>query len=58
MTLRNYWVVDLTAQYRLNRSVTLYARGNNLLDEDYEQVFGYRTLGRTGTVGVRVNFGS
>lgn len=57
VTLRNYWVVDLTAQYRLNDSVVLYARGSNLLDEDYEQVYGYRTQGRVGIAGVRVNFG-
>jgi vitamin B12 transporter len=57
VTLQNYWVVDLTMQYRVNASVALYARGNNLLDEKYEQVYGYRTQGRVGTVGVRVNFG-
>ena len=57
VTLRNHWVVDMTAQYRLNRSVAMYARGSNLLDEDYEQVYGYRTQGRVGMVGVRVNFG-
>jgi outer membrane cobalamin receptor len=28
-----------------------------LLDEDYEQVFGFRTPGRAAYVGVRVNFG-
>ncbi len=51
------WLVDLTAQYQLTPSVRLFARGTNLLDEDYEQVYGYRTLGRAGYLGVRIGFG-
>jgi Fe(3+) dicitrate transport protein len=31
----SYQVVDLTGEYRLNRSWTLYGGINNLLDEDY-----------------------
>jgi len=57
VTLDSYWLVDLTAQYRATDSVTVFAKGTNLLDEDYEQVFGYRTLGRASYVGVRVAFG-
>ena len=58
VTLDNYWLVDLTAQYRVTPSVILFARGTNLLDEDYEQVYGYRTLGRAGYVGIRTTFGN
>ena len=57
VTLDNYWLVDLTAQYRVSPSVVLFARGTNLLDEEYEQVYGYRTLGRAGYVGIRTTFG-
>ncbi len=57
VTLGNYWLVDLALQYRATESVTVFAKGSNLLDEDYEQVFGFRTPGRAGFVGVRVNFG-
>lgn len=57
MTLDNYWLVDLTAQYQVADSITLFARGSNLLDEEYEQVFGYQTLGRTAYVGIRADFG-
>jgi vitamin B12 transporter len=55
--LDSYWLVDLTARYRATKSVTVFAKGTNLLDESYEQVFGYRTLGRASYVGVRVKFG-
>ena len=57
VTLGNYWLVDLAAQYRMTDSVVLFAKGSNLLDEDYEQVFGYQTPGRAGYFGLRVNFG-
>ena len=57
VSLRSYWLVDLTTQFRLTKSVSLFARGTNLLDEDYEQVYGYQTLGRAGYLGIRANFG-
>ncbi len=58
VTLSNYWLVDLATQYRATDSITVFAKGSNLLDEDYEQVYGYRTPGRAAYFGVRVNFGS
>ena len=58
VTLDDYWLVDVAVHYRLNDSVELYARGTNLLDETYEEVFGYRTLPRAGFVGARVQFGN
>ena len=57
ITLSNYLLLDLAAQFEATSSVTLFAKGSNLLDEDYEQVFGYRTQGRAGYLGVRMNFG-
>ena len=57
VTLGNYWLLDLATQFAATPSVTLFAKGSNLLDEDYEQVFGYRTQGRAGYLGVRMNFG-
>jgi vitamin B12 transporter len=57
VALDAYWLVDLAVHYRVTPAVTLFARGTNLLDDEYEQVYGYRTLGRAGYVGVRTNFG-
>ncbi len=57
VTLGHYWLVDLTAQYRVSNGVQLFARGSNLLDTEYEQVYGYRTPGRAAYAGVRVAFG-
>jgi len=58
VTLSSYWLVDLAAQYRMTESIILFARGSNLLNEDYEQVYGYQTPGRAGYLGLRVNFGN
>jgi vitamin B12 transporter len=57
VNLENYWLIDLTAQYQLNDTVKLFARGTNLLDTEYEQVYGYRTPGRAGYAGIQVSFG-
>lgn len=57
VALDSYVLVDLTLQYRLTSAMSLYARGSNLLDDDYEQVYGYQTPGRAGYFGLRMNFG-
>ena len=57
VTLSNYWLVGLTAQYGVNDHVKLFARASNLLDAEYEQVYGYRTPGRSVFGGLQVSFG-
>lgn len=57
VTLDSHWLLGLTLQYRLTSSLDVFVRGSNLLDEDYEEVFGYRTQGRTALVGIRTRFG-
>ncbi|MEM6514329.1 MAG: TonB-dependent receptor, partial [Pseudomonadota bacterium] len=52
VTLDAYWLVDLAVHYRVNDKLRVFARGTNLLDDDYEQVFGYQTLGRAVFAGV------
>lgn len=57
VNLESYWLLDLTVQYQLTPSFGIFAKGTNLLDQDYEQVYGYQTLGRAGYLGIRANFG-
>ncbi|MEM7762563.1 MAG: TonB-dependent receptor [Pseudomonadota bacterium] len=57
VTIGNFWLLDLSSQFTVSDALTVYLRGSNLLDEDYEEVFGYQTLGRAGYVGLRFNFG-
>jgi len=57
VTLQSYWLLDMTVQYQLTSTFGVYMKGTNLLDENYEQVYGYQTLGRAGYIGIRANFG-
>ena len=58
VSLDSFWLLDLTASYNINRNTNIFVRALNLLDEDYEQVYGYRTPGRSAYVGVRLGFGN
>jgi vitamin B12 transporter len=55
--LDSYWLLGLTASLDISRSLTAFVRGTNLLDEEYEEVYGYRTPGRAAYLGVRLHFG-
>jgi vitamin B12 transporter len=57
ITLDDFWTVDLNVNFRVSPRTSLFVRATNLLDEDYEQVYGYRTLGRSLFAGVRFGFG-
>ncbi len=47
---------DINLFYKLNNYSEVYFRVENLLDKNYQQVFGYGTPDRSGLVGVKVNF--
>jgi vitamin B12 transporter len=57
VSLDSFWLLDLTASYDIKRNTNIFVRALNLLDEDYEQVYGYQTPGRSAYVGIRVSFG-
>ena len=56
VTLRDYTLVRLAGQYVITRNVSLTARVENLLDQDYEEVFSYRPSGRAFYAGVQARF--
>ena len=49
-------LVNLTASFDIDEHVEVYARVENLLDEDYYEVFAFPTDGRAAYVGARVKF--
>jgi len=55
-SVEDYFVVNAVANWQLSERVSLFARVNNLLDEDYAPVFGYPALGRSGYLGIHYNF--
>ena len=51
------WIrFDINGSYRLSSTNELYFRIENLLDEEYQQIFGYGTPERSGFIGLRVKF--
>jgi vitamin B12 transporter len=50
------FVVDLVANWDVNDRWSIFARAENVLDEEYESVAGYPSLGRAAYVGARLSF--
>ena len=50
------FVVDLVVNWDINDTWSIFARAENVLDEEYESVRGYPSLGRAGYIGARLNF--
>lgn len=57
VVLDDYTLLNLNLNYQLNESLSLYIKLENALDEAYEEVFSYNTLGRTAAAGFRYQFG-
>jgi vitamin B12 transporter len=55
VTLHAYWLAGARIAYALNSRIQLFVRGANLLNQRYEDVFGYHTEGRAGYVGFRIS---
>ena len=53
--LRSFTLVNLNAEARLTRGLQLYGRVENLFDKGYEEVFGFRSPGRAGFVGLKAS---
>jgi vitamin B12 transporter len=47
-----FYRVDLTSRHRLSADWTLTTRLENLLDRDYQEIYGYRTAGVSGYLGL------
>jgi vitamin B12 transporter len=51
-----YALFNLSADYRLDHGITLYARATNLFDKQYQDALGYPALGRDMRAGIRYTF--
>ena len=51
-----YAIVNLTAEWTVERDVTLFVRANNVLDKNYELAAGYATGGANVFAGMRAQF--
>jgi outer membrane cobalamin receptor len=56
ITLDSYALLNGTVRYRATGALTVQGRIENALDENYTLAEGYRTEGRSYTIGVRYSF--
>ncbi len=54
ITLGGYALVDLAASYELTEIFEIFTRVENLFDKEYEEVYGYGTLGCAAYGGIKV----
>ena len=55
-TLDSWTRVDLAGSYDVSERVELFARVENLFDEDYQQILGYGTPDLSGYIGLRLRY--
>ena len=56
--LNAFTLLSVAGSYRLARGLTLFARAENALGEDYEAMFGFSAPGRAAYAGLRYQFGN
>lgn len=56
VTLDDYWLARVSASYAVAPGVELYGRIENVLDADYQEVFGFETAGIAAYAGVRLTY--
>lgn len=54
--VESWYRVDLAGEFAVSEKIEIYARVENLLDEQYQQVLGYGTPGLSGYIGARLAF--
>lgn len=55
VVLKSHTIINAAASYNLLNNIKLYGRIVNLLNTDYEEVFGYGTARRSAYMGIKFN---
>ena len=56
VTLDGYALLDFGAQHEIVKGITVFGQVTNILNEDYQEIFGFSTRGRNYRLGFRFNF--
>ncbi len=56
VTLDDYVLVNIGGRYQLTEQVELHGRIENLLNEDYQEVYSFNSAGIEAFIGMRVTF--
>jgi vitamin B12 transporter len=57
VTLDDYWLVTAAASYKLQKGVEVFGRVENVLNDHYEEVYGYNTPGLAAFAGLKFTMG-
>ena len=57
VTLGDYFLASASIDWRISKALEAFVRTENALDATYQDVFGYRTPGRTAYAGLRLRLG-
>ncbi|XSG82841.1 MAG: TonB-dependent receptor plug domain-containing protein [Methyloligella sp. ZOD6] len=57
VTLDSYTVVRLAGSYEFKPGMEVFARAENLFDEDYQEVYGFETAGAAVYGGLKIKIG-
>jgi vitamin B12 transporter len=52
-----YWLINATASYKVQRGVEVFGRVENLLNQHYQEVFGFESAPIAAYAGVKLTFG-
>jgi vitamin B12 transporter len=55
VALGGYGLVDIAASYKLNQTLELFSRIDNLFDQEYQEVLGYGAMGAAAYAGLKVD---
>ncbi|WP_432349489.1 TonB-dependent receptor (plasmid) [Shinella yambaruensis] len=56
VTLGGYTVVNVGGSFKVNDTVEVFGRIDNLFDRDYQEVYGFNTPGLTAFAGLKATF--
>ncbi len=55
VTLAYYTLLNAQLQYKWNKHLLLFANGQNLLNDQFNEIYGYNAIGRMVQFGIRLN---
>lgn len=56
VTLKSFTLVNMSARYQLSERLTLFTRIENLLDDEYEEVYGFAATGMAAYAGLKYTY--
>jgi vitamin B12 transporter len=57
VNLGEYWLVNATISYKLQPGVEIFGRVENMLDQNYQEAFGFESAPIAAFAGVKLTFG-